>query len=139
MLHFHFENRYSSVQIFEKYDSRVFKSGDIVHFLRQTYRKVNPCHGILAHLRNGAWDRIWRERPIFGVKMTRAGLHQLDFTKHLLPIAPAVEKFGVRKYTSQTSKSKIMYLFNSFTHLCPNVLKNWALICQKKQNAAFSL
>ena len=81
MLYFHIENRYSGVQIFEKFDSRVFKSGDIVHFLGLTYRKAGPCNGFQRNIEKGAWDQIWRESPSFWLKMTSADLHQLDFTK----------------------------------------------------------
>ena len=137
MLYFHIENRYSGVLIFEKFDSRVFKSGDIVHFLGLTHRKASPCNGFQRNIAKGAWDQIWRESPIFWLKMTRAGLHQINFTKHLQPKAPGVEKNRVRRYINHTSKYKNMYIFKCFTHLCPKVLKNLGLLCRTEQNFAF--
>ena len=79
----HNENRYLGVQIFEKFDSRVFKSGFLVHFLCQTYRKAGLYNETLAYLRKGAWNRIWQKSPNLALKRRRAGIYQLDVTKHL--------------------------------------------------------
>ena len=80
-MHLLVETKYSGVQNFEKFDSRVFQSGDVVHFLRLTYRKVHSFNGILAYHRKGAWNRIWQKSPGLGIEMTRVDLYQLDLTK----------------------------------------------------------
>ena len=81
MLHLNIKNRYSGAQNFEKFDSRAFQSGYIVHFLRRAYRKVDPCNGILAYHGKGAWNRIWQKNSGLVIEMTRLDLHQLDSTK----------------------------------------------------------
>ena len=80
-MHLLVETKYSGVQNFKKFDSRVFQSGDIVHFLRLTHRKVEPFNRILGYHRKGAWNRVWQKSPNLVVEMTRADIHQLDFTK----------------------------------------------------------